>query len=1295
MKKTISTTGTSASVADVTDREVATSMPTASPVALQRTSFQYEYAILDKLGFGMYGEIFKVRRVYDGKVFVLKKVPLDGLTNQQISLSMSEHQVMRKLNHPSIVKFYESCVNERAIQIIMEHAPRGDLAGMIELQTKNKTLFEEKVLWEYMIQICEGLHYLHQNRILHRDIKAQNIFLDANLNIKIGDLGLVREFGPSSVNAFSQVGTPLYFSPELCKEEPYNDKSDVWSFGCLMYEMACLRKPFEAKNTIALMRKICDTEPPELPHKYSNELKFVIKKMLEKDADHRPTIGQILGYGPVHKLLPESRWRRKMEALNKYRDDIQEEFQQGKLAIDRLHTMEREIKAEREDSRKKFASFNRAIEYLKEEKVRMNDDLEGKVVELNSCKSKLATARKEKKSLLNRIKNLEDHNKLLESKVKKNRALYAETKKMLEDERCRSRQRSRPPTPQRRNPTPGRKSTCGAGGVGLTYQGLSEERENTPLGEHSTSVYVDVRDIATITPSPSPNPSPIPFPQHCVEEPLLFTTQHAEVSPCQKGDKGAITSPSPRPFTLRSMQSTTICIQSRGGLTDAGFQNKIGEHCEYTHSPALHKPSVIAKTSQCVTTPCGRRNTANSLGVIDTTPLVAISNEKRASEAVTPKTETSPGDDHQREATTEDVTPVLGEISDKLRRLEPLLAVGGLDVETSSGYCGPFVLVNSEELDRHARLSNSFMATPVTDRPLFGYTKHNCLDDDEEEEISCETDCASELERFSMDEGSDNMDKTGIDCPYENAKFDTVRQVDNEIHSPDRGLATPSPQIDLPPSIARVRFESLSEQESDLKSMPSSAVALEVDKESGCIGSVISTRNSPHAKKFETIQKESIVSPPPRFLTRTRYHCGNTGAKACNDAMESPTCQTDSPLQPRSFTNFFDEKEVLRLESPSSEITPRIIDPEEQIMSQSTPPSSAKPLPKLAISSTAREDGQHQNATEVDSKTFSWASQSVGRQFRYSSTKTVVTSMSGQPVPSPCKSSPGRVANGLVFNSQFFGLLSSTYENEEHEEHEEHTFTGLYHWQRIHHGKTTSGRSKGSVARGRVWRNHCPFQLQSTAKSLCILYKARGPKMPTLKTFKVRRERAGEHCFAPVKFCNPIQISCNSDYERWFFFDVNQETNSNNISEVLLHFEEKHLNAVEEVVVLDFDRKFIDLAANSGETNSIAMNNKIFAGKSEEKDINTTPMAHALSLPFEEESAEQETVYQPAKRRESRRLQQLDLRGKHGNISRCKVSSDTPPLPKVNVAKDNMGALTPSELLQLAEMVRHYDSGEH
>ena len=137
------------------------------------------------------------------------------------------------------------------------------------------------------------------------------------------------------------------------------------------------------------------------------------------------------------------------------------------------------------------------------------------------------------------------------------------------------------------------------------------------------------------------------------------------------------------------------------------------------------------------------------------------------------------------------------------------------------------------------------------------------------------------------------------------------------------------------------------------------------------------------------------------------------------------------------------------------------------------------------------------------------------------------------------------------------------------------------------------------------------------------------------------------------------------------------------------------MNAVEEVVVLDFDRNFIDLAANSGETNPIVTKNKIFTGKSEEKDINTTPMAHALSLPFEEESAEQETVYQPAKRRESRRLQQLDLRGKHGNIARCKMSSGTAPSSKVNVAKDDIGALTPSELLQLAEMVRHYDSGEH
>ena len=110
------------------------------------------------------------------------------------------------------------------------------------------------MLWTYLIQICQGLKYLHQKRILHRDIKPRNIFLDGDGNIKIGDMGLGRALDPGSQFAETGVGTPLYFSPEMCQEKPYNQKSDIWAFGCLMYELASREPPFMASNHMALAK---------------------------------------------------------------------------------------------------------------------------------------------------------------------------------------------------------------------------------------------------------------------------------------------------------------------------------------------------------------------------------------------------------------------------------------------------------------------------------------------------------------------------------------------------------------------------------------------------------------------------------------------------------------------------------------------------------------------------------------------------------------------------------------------------------------------------------------------------------------------------------------------------------------------------------------------------------------------------------------------------------------------------------------------------------------------------------
>ncbi|KAL0485619.1 hypothetical protein AKO1_011933, partial [Acrasis kona] len=169
----------------------------------------------------------------------------------------------------------------------------------------------EDLLWNYLIQISQGLKYLHDKRILHRDIKPQNIFLDHDNNVKIGDMGLGRILGPTSNFAHTGVGTPLYFSPELCREEPYNHKSDIWAFGCLMFELASFKPPFIASNQIALAKKIVGETPQPLPKMYSMELQFLIFKMLEKDSSKRPDINQMLNYSTVRLRIQKAKLRHK------------------------------------------------------------------------------------------------------------------------------------------------------------------------------------------------------------------------------------------------------------------------------------------------------------------------------------------------------------------------------------------------------------------------------------------------------------------------------------------------------------------------------------------------------------------------------------------------------------------------------------------------------------------------------------------------------------------------------------------------------------------------------------------------------------------------------------------------------------------------------------------------------------------------------------------------------------------------------------------------------------------------
>lgn len=145
----------------------------------------------------------------------------------------------------------------------MELAAGGDLLKMIQNASKKKGKVPEEDIWKALVHITRGLRSLHKRGILHRDLKAANIFLTSEGVYKIGDLNVskVLEGGLAK----TQTGTPYYASPEVWKDLPYGPKSDMWSLGCVLYEMAAQKPPFTAPDIQSLYKKICSGVYSRIP----------------------------------------------------------------------------------------------------------------------------------------------------------------------------------------------------------------------------------------------------------------------------------------------------------------------------------------------------------------------------------------------------------------------------------------------------------------------------------------------------------------------------------------------------------------------------------------------------------------------------------------------------------------------------------------------------------------------------------------------------------------------------------------------------------------------------------------------------------------------------------------------------------------------------------------------------------------------------------------------------------------------------------------------------------------------
>ena len=248
------------------------------------------------LGKGSYGSAVLCTSKYDRRNYVIKLIDTSNLSRSEIEGAKREASLLRSLHHPNIVRYHASFSEKKWFCIVMEHCDGGDLHQKLQARKKRRTpaLLSEAEVLNVFVQLVLGLKHVHDSMILHRDLKSQNVFLNRQGRVKLGDFGIAKRLDSTMAMAKTQIGTPFYLSPEICKDEPYNKKTDVWSLGCLLHEMCTLAVPFTAKSMAALVRVIMNSPPPALPRTFSRPLTALVKLLLEKDHRRRPSINDVL-----------------------------------------------------------------------------------------------------------------------------------------------------------------------------------------------------------------------------------------------------------------------------------------------------------------------------------------------------------------------------------------------------------------------------------------------------------------------------------------------------------------------------------------------------------------------------------------------------------------------------------------------------------------------------------------------------------------------------------------------------------------------------------------------------------------------------------------------------------------------------------------------------------------------------------------------------------------------------------------------------------------------------------------
>ncbi|NWS36333.1 SLK kinase, partial [Polioptila caerulea] len=300
------------------------------------------WEIIGELGDGAFGKVFKAQNK-ETKVLAAAKV-IDTKSEEELEDYMVEIDILASCDHPNIVKLLDAFYYENNLWILIEFCAGGAVdAVMLELE-RPLTEPQIKVVCR---QTLEALNYLHENKIIHRDLKAGNILFTLDGDIKLADFGVSAKNTRTIQRRDSFIGTPYWMAPEvvMCetsKDRPYDYKADIWSLGITLIEMAQIEPPHHELNPMRVLLKIAKSDPPTLaqPSKWSSDFKDFLKKCLEKNVDARWSATQLLQHPfvtvtsnkPIRELIAEAK-AEVTEEVEDGKDEDEEEETENSLQL--------------------------------------------------------------------------------------------------------------------------------------------------------------------------------------------------------------------------------------------------------------------------------------------------------------------------------------------------------------------------------------------------------------------------------------------------------------------------------------------------------------------------------------------------------------------------------------------------------------------------------------------------------------------------------------------------------------------------------------------------------------------------------------------------------------------------------------------------------------------------------------------------------------------------------------------------------------------------------------------------